>query len=114
LHIVRQGSRREALQKDNRRRIDGSSDKGNINSFLQEDSIPESGTDFGMGSPDASRKATKFNFNFEDEDGMNTNATNSTYGDPSGVLENSQNSSTNQKKDRLKNSAPSGMNQRAK
>jgi hypothetical protein len=82
--------------------------------FLQEDSIPESGTDFGMGSPDASRKATKFNFNFEDEDGMNTNATNSTYGDPSGVLENSQNSSTNQKKDRLKNSAPSGMNQRAK
>ena len=38
------------------------SEKGNRNSSSQEDSIPESGTDFGMGSPDTSRKATEFDF----------------------------------------------------
>jgi len=32
------------------------SEKGNRNSSSQEDSIPESGTDFGMGSPDTSKK----------------------------------------------------------
>ncbi|RLM78810.1 hypothetical protein C2845_PM12G16210 [Panicum miliaceum] len=97
-----------------RRTTDGQSDKGNINSSSQEDSIPESSTDFGMGSPDASRKAIEFDFNFGDEDGMNTNATNSTYGDPTGVPENSQNPRTNQEEDRLENTAPSGMSQRAK
>jgi hypothetical protein len=67
-----------------------------------------------MGSSDASRKATEFDSNFTDKDGMNTNDTNSTYGDPTSVPENSQNPSTNQKEDRLENSAPSGMSQHAK
>ena len=38
-----------------------------------------------MGSPDTSRKATEFDFDLGHEDGMNANATDSTYGDPTGV-----------------------------
>ncbi|OEL35009.1 hypothetical protein BAE44_0003972 [Dichanthelium oligosanthes] len=110
--VSKSGFGKVAEGKRCRRTTNVQSEKGNINSSSQEDSIQEYGIYFFMGSPDTTRTAAEFDFDLRCEDGINTNATDSPYGVPVGVPENSHNPSANQEHRTLENSAPSGMSHR--